>query len=363
MSETLPTVTLHSTEGNSDKIFKIWVIANPNGTFDLKTEYGRRLGTMSYGGKKNLTYEAVIKAYKKLQNEKITGKSHYRPIDGNDEQARVVFSEHNGKHSGVPVKLLNAIDEDELHACLRQPGRYAYQEKYDGHRRLFKTEGGTTIGINRRKLIVPLTGDIVEDAQKLNDDAIVDCEIIQNQTLYAFDVQRLNGKDLTKLGFVERATALRQAMLQIDSPVIHFVPFCVGSEAECTAFVENVRDHDGEGVVVTEVNAPYRDGRPASGGHSLKFKFWNELSAVCLAHNDQNSVVMGLLDNNGAWIDVGNLTVTSYPPIGSIMEIRYQYCYPLPGGCLNQATLKFLRDDIDKNACTVDQLVFKPKSK
>jgi bifunctional non-homologous end joining protein LigD len=359
MADTFPSITLHSTEGNSDKIFKAWITANADGTLNLKTMYGRRLGTMTYGAKDNLAPEKALKAYEKLVNEKITGKSHYRPIDGNDEQARVVFSKHDGQHSGVPVKLLNAIDEDGLAACLRQPGRYAYQVKHDGHRRLFKTAEGTALGINRRKLIVPLPGAIADAAQSLDSDAIVDGELVQNQTLFVFDAQRLNGKDLTKLRFVERAETLKSAMRAIESPALVYVPYCVGSEAECTAFVEDARAREEEGVVVTEINAPYRDGRPATGGQSLKFKFWNTLSAVCLAHNEQNSVVMGLLDANGDWIDVGNVTVTSYPPIGAIMEIRYQYAFPLPGGCLNQPTFRMLRDDIDAADCTVNQLVFK----
>jgi bifunctional non-homologous end joining protein LigD len=229
----------------------------------------------------------------------------------------------------------------------------------DGDRRLLVIgNDGDVAGVNRKGLFVPLPQSIVETAKTLPHDSIVDGELI-GETLYAFDAQRVGGEDLTSCGFAQRFVALRAALNSVATN-IRVVPCVEGSERR--TFAQQLRDRGAEGVVVRNSHAPYTPGRPSSGGSARKFKHYATASVVTIAHNDRHSIVMGVYDGRGTLCDVGSVTIPpskALPSIGAVLEVRYLYAFPLPGGCLYQPTFLAVRDDIDSSECGVEQLIFK----
>ncbi len=78
--------------------------------------------------------------------------------------------------------------------------------------------------------------------------------------LFAFDLLSLDGKDLTKLGNVERKARLA-AILPSDDPIVHYADHVVGAgeklfDAMCTA--------GQEGIISKRADAPYRGDRTTS---------------------------------------------------------------------------------------------------
>jgi len=116
-----------------------------------------------------------------------------------------------------------------------------------------------------------------------------------------------------------------------------------------------------EGVVFKRADDAYAPGR--SGSH-LKFKFTATCSARVRTLNKKRSVGLELLNGNGRWIDIGNVSVPvshEIPKVGSLVEARYLYA---TAGCqLYQPVYLGLRTDIGEEECTLAQLKFKKDEK
>jgi bifunctional non-homologous end joining protein LigD len=119
--------------------------------------------------------------------------------------------------------------------------------------------------------------------------------------------------------------------------------------------------------------SPVTAGRPNSGGDWLKFKFTESASCCMLEVNSgKRSVRMGLLDTSKRtdvikgqpMISVGNVTIPpnhEVPAAGDIVEVEYLYAYK--GGSIYQPVYHGKRTDLDINACTTDQLKYKPEGR
>ena len=128
----------------------------------------------------------------------------------------------------------------------------------------------------------------------------------------------------------------------------------VGGEAKTAAF-ERLRAGGKEGVVFKKASAPYKVGRPTTGGTQVKYKFYATCSAVVSAINPQRSVSL-TLENT----PVGSVTIPSnfdIPRAGDVVEIRYLNYNP--GGALYQSVYLGVRDDIDAGECVLSQLKHK----
>jgi bifunctional non-homologous end joining protein LigD len=106
----------------------------------------------------------------------------------------------------------------------------------------------------------------------------------------------------------------------------------------------------------------YRPGRPNSGGDAVKFKFYATASVQVFRVNVQRSVGMALQSKYG-WTTCGNVTIPAnfdIPKENDIIEVRYLYAFK-ESGIMFQPVPVYLgqRDELDKSACTVDQLKFK----
>jgi bifunctional non-homologous end joining protein LigD len=147
----------------------------------------------------------------------------------------------------------------------------------------------------------------------------------------------------------------RLGILSIGESV-KVVPLVVGYAAK-KKFYDKLVTEKKEGVVFKRLDAKHKPGKAHSD--MVKHKFYAAVSAVVLKHNQKNSIEVGLLDDSGTMVSMGNVTTIGHerPPVNSVCEIKYLYAYK--GGCLYQPAYLGPRDDTDIEDCTTKQLKYK----
>jgi bifunctional non-homologous end joining protein LigD len=344
-------VTLYFKEQNSDKVYT--TALEPSGAgWVVRFAYGRRGSTMQTGTKtlSPVPFDKAKSIFDKLVAEK-TAKGYTPGEDG----AVYTHTSNEARDTGERPQLLNDVDESEIEALINDPA-WGMQEKKDGRRMLVKKTGRDVAGINRKGLAVGLPDTVVAAlrAKFLSfASGLIDGEAV-GDTLFAFDLLD-DGGDIRKLGYSERHRTLRG----IDfNSAIQVVPLAVTAKDK-RALLEKVRKAEGEGVVFKRLDAPYKAGRPNSGGDQLKFKFYATGSFIVSKVNDKRSVALEVLVK-GKRVPIGNVTIPpnkEVPGVGAVVEVRYLYCFR--GGSLYQPTFLAQRDDIDIEECVESQLKYK----
>lgn len=266
-------ITLHCTEGGSDKIYRIAI--TPSGDlFTVTYANGRRGGTLASGSKTNVpvTWLEARKVANRLLAEKIA--KGYKPIASSSFAGRMVGVGvvTRPADTGIRPQLLNPIAGEDLERLLKDDDSIA-QPKHDGERRLVLVKGGVVTGINRRGLAIGLSPVIAEAVAALHTDLLIDGEQI-GDTLHVFDLLELGGVDLRgePLGF--RLGKLLKLASQAALPVHDGTPLrlveMAWGEREKRALLSRITQDGGEGIVFKRINSPYQPGRPASGGPHLK---------------------------------------------------------------------------------------------
>jgi bifunctional non-homologous end joining protein LigD len=239
---------------------------------------------------------------------------------------------------------------------------YWLQDKRDGQRRMVeKRPDGAILGVNRRGLTVPLPARLHAALKCFALQTFVLDGEIEEDRLVVFDLLDADG-DLRKERYADRFDRL---LLELSR-----VRFPSGRELEYISVVPTWRTHEekeaglqklyaerAEGVVFKRADAAYAPGR--SGSH-LKFKFTATCSARVRTVNKKRSVGLELLDENGTWIEIGNVSVPvshEIPKVGSLVEARYLYA--TAGRQLYQPVYLGLRTDIGEEECSLAQLKFK----
>jgi len=343
-------ITLYFKEGSSDKVYAAdlkrfgpgWVV---------NFAYGRRGSTMTTGTKTSepITFEKAKKIFDKLIAEK-TGKG-YTP--GEDGTAYTATPAAAARDTGVRVQLLNEMSEEEV-VNLLEDDEWGVQEKMDGRRQVVrKTRAGGIQGSNRKGLTVALADSIFRSTGDLGGEFTIDGEAV-GDTMYVFDLLEKDGRNISTESYVARHAHL-SALLLNQTGALVLVPLAMGTKRKKTLLAA-VREGGGEGVVFKRLSAPYTGGRPNSGGDQLKYKFYATGSFIVAAVNAKRSVALKLADGTA----IGNVTIPpnkEVPDPGTIVEVRYLYCYR--GGSLYQPTFLTERDDIDRADCTAAQLKYR----
>ena len=423
MSRIIDRADLFYRQDGSDKVYHLQLVKQtdlPNTMHRVDFQYGRRGSTLNTGTKiAGVTLKDARKVYDRVYGEKF-GKG-YRPIpEGNSEYVNsdVPSSDANNlghffnqpttaapskpSQSGTPKpiepmhrkilwagnteaakattpalsvllivpQLCNPVDETEVERLLRDDA-WGMQEKKDGkHIMLHVAEGvqatnkkGTTCGIPTSYAL----------SVKSIERSCFDGEGIGDM-FHVFDLLELEGEDLRGLGYGERFKRLSQRMnlaggvdvaklenrLGDGNNAVRVVPLAIGYKAKKALYDRMVAEKK-EGVVFKRLDAPFKAGRPSSGGDMLKFKFYAEASVrVRAGRAGKRSVGLEILDGD-VWMDVGNVTIPpnkEIPNVGDVVEIKYLYVQGV-GGHLYQPIYKEVRDDIDEKECTVKQLKYK----
>lgn len=365
-------VSLFYKEGSSDKVYQASIDASPGGLFLVNFQYGKRGSTLQCGCKtaKPVPYADARKIFDKLVHEK-TSKGYKPDAAG----AEYVNASREERDTGLRPQLLNPIEEDDA-LRLISDADFWMQEKYDGRRCLLRKYDGKVVGTNRKGLEVGLPKGIVDAALAVKEGFTIDGELV-GETLIAFDAIEMTGGHhcnhlpyssrlsiLEGLGFPSVDGGLAKGSLNIVVTSTAKASIVVANTAKTSADKrishERLKKENREGVVFKRHDAPYKAGRPSSGGDQLKFKFYATASCLVVeGRAGKRSVALELVDG-AKKVSVGNVTVPAnqaVPKAGQIVEVRYLYAYP--GGSLFQPTLLGVRDDIDASACTTKQLKYK----
>ena len=167
----------------------------------------------------------------------------------------------------------------------------------------------------------------------------------------AFDLLELHGQDLRGAPFIERFGHLRRIAVAV--PWVTVLDLELTAEGKRRRARELLASH-GEGYVLKALDAPFAAGRSTS---SLKFKFNQSATCEVIRVNAQRSVAVGLRDDGGEMIDLGNVTVPpneALPAVGTLVEVRYLYRYA--GGKFEQPVYKGQRPDMTAEDAVLSQV-------
>jgi len=356
--ETTPTTAFQSAslyfrEGNSDKEYRAAIESKGDG-FVVNFAYGRRGGTLNTGTKTAVPVpEAVAtKVFDKLVASKVA--KGYRPIADTSTPYQLTGDE--GLDTGIRCQLLNAIEESDVSRLLAD-NRHCLQEKHDGRRLMVRKQDHEITGINRRGLIVAIPEPIRSAVATIPGNCLIDGEAV-GDTLHAFDLLEVNGRDLRQRRYLDRYSGLLM-LLPPNQPALRRVSSMTEPSDKVEAY-DQLHLANREGVVFKDMDAPFSEGRPNSGGSQLKFKFVESASFVVTGINSKRSVTLGLFEGD-KMVPAGNVTIPpnhALPDVGDVVECRYLYAYK-ESGAIYQPVCLGPRTDIPLSECGVDQLKYK----
>jgi bifunctional non-homologous end joining protein LigD len=384
-------ITLHCTEGNSDKIYEIHLLKKDDG-FILTAANGRRGSTLVPQPKITtpVNYAKAKAEFNKLRDSK--ERKHYRPIahrvggsnsssnadnlpvaiktNGNtgeeETQDECMFSGifpdgvPQRKDTGIRCQLLNEADEALLEKLLDDDS-YGMQEKIDGRRLPAGKEKGRVVACNREGYEAGIPENIVKVLRKLRSDHVLDNEAVAD-TLHSFDLLKHDGLCMRAKTYLQRHELLRQVVKEAGiQDLIQMPTLFIGKENKRKAFLE-LKTRNAEGVVFKKLAATITWGK--SHQDQWKFKFVEMASCITTRKNPTKRSIQIELLRDGKPVNAGNVTVPAnmdIPEPGEIVEVRYLYAIR-KSGVLYQPVLLAIRDDIPVEECTTDQLKYKPEA-
>lgn len=360
-------IMLRCTQGSSDKGYSA-IIAPENSGWTVNCSNGRWGSTFALQDKTPdgpVEYETAKRIFDKVIREKLA--KGYKIVSGGNAGAAACVTSREAKETGIFPQLLNAITEDEVNLLLADEN-FLMQEKHDGKRILLQVKDGKVTAINRKGLVCGVYEGIATDALSASEcnelgDCIIDGEAC-GSTFFAFDLLKFRGKDIRSDTYGRRYNFLSGALRGSGYQNLILSETKDSTETKRQLFTY-LRNTNAEGVVFKRRMAQYSEGRPATGGDQLKFKFW--ASATCRVlpgREGKRSIGIGVNESvcNQRLVNVGNVTIPpnkEVPKIGSLVEIKYLYAYK--GGSLYQPQFLGVRDDI---GCPdhLDQLKYKPEN-
>lgn len=337
-------------EGSSDKEYHVQILEGDGGCV-VNYQNGRRGGTLASGTKTEtpVTKAEAEKIFDKTVKEKT--RKGYTQSETGKTYSDSVYEE---RKSDILPQLSNSMEEDQALKCLKDPTKVA-QKKYDGERRLVESNKEVS-GINRKGLIVQLPKEIIESLPK--KPCTIDNEIIGDK-LYCFDLLSYDGKDLRSLPLIERLKILKTIKFGKN---IEMVETAFTTE-EKTALYESLKEQGAEGIIFKTKDAPYNVGRPASGGNSLKFKFYKTATFIVGSLTKAKRSVGLLVVDGKKTVEVGKVTIPpnfEVPEVESLVEVRYLYAYK--GGAVYQPVYLGKRTDLEKTDACITQLEYKEEA-
>jgi len=337
--------TLYYKEGSSDKVYQVEMTEQPAGHI-VVARWGRRGAALQSQTKgTSLTREKAFSMVEKLVREK-TSKGY------SEGEGGTKYEDPDKEETEFKPQLLNEVSEAEAMTLLIHP-EWLTQEKKDGHRRAVICKEGKVTGANRRGTAVPLQEHIVNAVRLLNTDVILDGELV-GDVYYPFDMLFCK-HDMRYWPYRQRLQKLLETLYG------HFIlPVSANSQQEKETMF-NALQTSAEGIVFKRKDAPFKVGRPNSGGDQLKYKFWATASVIVGKINEKRSVQVSVISPSGP-LCVGNVSIPAnheIPKVGDVVEVRYLYAHP--EGSLFQPQYQGTRNgEIDPIQCTVSQLKYKP---
>jgi len=347
-------IKLGFTEGSSDKEYFVQIEDDGDGTFSVNAFFGRRGGTMKLAPQgKGLTAAAAQKLFTTTVNKK-TAKGYKQESSTSSTASNAgLATVRERTDTGMRPQLLNPIDKSDADRFLADDA-YGLQIKYDGERLLIGKNSAGVTAANRKGMTTTIPGDLERAIGDIPGDFEIDGELVAG-TYFVFDILWMPGEAIAKCPYDERYEALAELLAGCDPKVV-LVELHRGAVAKAAAYAD-AQAKRLEGVVFKQLSAPVSAGRPASGGTQLKLKFWESATCIVAAINTQASIALALIDS-GLKVPVGNVTVKpnqTVPKPGDVVEVKYLYMRNA-GGALYQPELLAIRNDVDPEECTIDQI-------
>lgn len=362
-------IQLFFQEGSSDKLYQAEIVEDA-GAYTVTCAWGRRGSTLSRGSKAvRVSLAAATKKFDALVREKRA--KGYEELTAASAPAAVAppVGEGSGSKAGVgrrevvglAAQLLTPIDDDELAAFLADDAQLA-QQKLDGQRVLVTT-GDPLVVTNRLGQPTEVDRRPFAGLAYLPADTVVDGELV-GDAYWLFDVLRFAGEDVRDRGYLARWELLDGELEPALTGDVRVLPLARGARAK-RALVDRLREARAEGVVFKHADAPYRAGRPASGGSQRKHKFLRSADVVIL-ENAGNAYRMAVYDG-GALFDVGKVfagttnasrrTLDAALGRGEQPVCEVRYLYATADHQLFQPVFVAQRDDKPAAECVRAQLI------
>jgi ATP-dependent DNA ligase len=268
------------------------------------------------------------------------------------------------KRVGHSAQLLNGIDEDEAMAFLSDR-RMIAQQKLDGNRVLVHVDE-ESFATNRAGQVATIHASIFEGLSQLPRGTVVDGEVVggaDGPVYWLFDVLFVGTEDLRAHGYLARWDRLDGDIEPgVSGPVQ--VLECAHDPAAKRSLYERLRAARAEGIVFKDKDAPYKPGRPASGGAHFKHKFVKTADVV-LTENVGNAYRMTVYDGKKV-CQIGKVfsgtTNDSRQEIdrrlseGEKLVAEVRYLYATADDQLFQPVFVRLRSDKKPTECFLSQL-------
>ena len=351
---------LYFREGSSDKVYEVDLVGSGT-AWTVNFAYGRRGNSLTTGTKtpQPVVFATAERLFDKIVNEKLAKGYQHQPGSGSvTGSAPTMTSTQPVKTaSGYAPQLPLPLDESLLASILKNAD-WGAQEKMDGENRQLLIEDGVPRGINRKAQFVDLPVSYLTAAKRLPDCFLVGEAM--GDKFCAFDLLEYEGKSLRQRPFSARYAQLEKVLASTRSPnwwdepsPFSIVPLATGA-ADKAALLDKVRDANGEGVVFVRLDAEFASGK---GRSKLKHKFVESATCLVIGINTQRSVEVGLLDEDGDMVPVGNVTIPvneAIPCLDSLVEIRYLYRFDQ--GSLEQPVYLGERSDLDRSDAVLSQI-------
>ena len=341
-------------EGSSDKVYQVTMEAVDNG-FQVNFAFGRRDTKLQTGTKTTSPVDEskATQIFDKLIQEKMA-----KGYTLDEQGTPFAGTEKESKKTSILPQLLNNIEYDQLESYLSDDN-WATQQKIDGIRIIYQVENGVVKAINRTGLEVAINQQIAKEILDLaqEDQLVLDGEVV-GDNYCIFDFLEFN-EDLRSLSFQERIGRLMLLTRNWKAKNC-FVIDTAFRLSEKRKMLDNLISSNTEGIVLKNIKAEYKPGRPNSLGDQLKCKFVQTASVMVMGLNDKRSIAMGLIKNN-AIKTVGNVMIPpnmDIPGIGKVVEVKYLYAFK-DTDSLFQPVYLGVRNDIQAFDCKIEQLKYK----
>jgi bifunctional non-homologous end joining protein LigD len=347
----METTTLYFKEGSSDKVYQASIVQRGDG-YVVQIAYGRRGTTLTTGTK---TPTPVSEAEANRICEKLIQSKLAKGYQTGKQGSAYLVRSH--KQTDVRPQLLNSVESTGLERLISS-NAFVLEEKFDGKRLLLRKTGDVLVGVNRRGIECGVPAPIASAVMALAGDFLIDGEAV-GDIYHVFDLLEADGIDWRPQQYRDRLSRLGDLIRGKKNNALQWVPrehFKVPKRIR----LRQLRDARAEGVVFKRLSAPYKPGRPNSGGDQFKYKFVETASVVVTEINACRSVGIGVWEK-GVQKPAGNVTIPPnqpVPAVGAVAEVRYLYAMP-GSGALFQPVYLGERDDIDPSECTSKQLKFK----
>ena len=206
---------------------------------------------------------------------------------------------------GKPIYVMLAVKAEDMEDAFRICGKpAAIEHKYDGFRMVIsKSKGEFRLFTRRMEEFTKQFPDVIEAAKKYvrADSFIIDTEVVGYDPktgkskpfqamsqrikrkydidklikelpveINAFDVLYLNGKSVMKKPFVERRKLLKEIIMERDKKIRLAVQLVTDDLKKAEEFYKNALKIGEEGIIMKNLNAPYKQERKV--GYIIKLK-------------------------------------------------------------------------------------------